>query len=296
MTLDQLRMLVQVAESGSVLAAADKLRRSQPTVSVGIRKLEEELGVTLLAREHYRAQLTEAGEALCRQAREILRQAEVFSSMARQLASGNEPELRIAIEASCPMTLALPLLKTCEDRFPGTEFILFGETLWGALERLHQREADIAITPWFAEDYSLESCPLTTATLLAVATPDFPPLADHARLTLDAMRNSVQVAVRDSSRNPPETHFGRFEGARHWYVSDHQAKKEILLAGLGWGRLQKHLIEQELHDGRLVPLEIEGYPQALDVEIRMARRQGEVIGPVAQAFWLEGQRHGQEMS
>ncbi len=286
-TLDQMKMLVQIADTGSIQAAADKLGRTQPTISVGIRKLEEELGVTLLARDHYRSQLTGAGAALCRQAREVLRQVEVFAALSRQLALGNEPELRIAIEASCPMPLALAMLKSCEQRFPGTEFILLGETLWGALERLHKREVDIAVTPWFKEDSSLESCPLTTATLITVASPDFPPRARAGKLTLDDLRSSVQVAVKDSSRNPPESNFGRFEGSRHWHVSDHQAKKEILLAGLGWGRLHVHMIEQELQDGRLVPLDIVGYPQSFEVEIRMARRQGEVIGPVAQAFWEE---------
>lgn len=287
MTLDQLRMLVQIAASGSVLGAAEKLGRTQPTISVGIRKLEDELGVTLLARDQYRAQLTAAGAALCRQAQEVLRQTEVLTSLAQQLAAGNEAELRIAIEASCPMPLALSVLKSCEERFPGTEFILLGETLWGAIERLNAREVDVAITPWFNEDYTLESTPIMTATLITVAAPDFPPLAHGGRLTLDDLRSSVQVAVRDSSRNPPDSNYGKFEGARHWYVSDHQAKKEILLAGLGWGRLHAHLIERELRDGRLVPLVIEGYAQTLEVEMRLARRQGEAIGPVAQAFWEE---------
>lgn len=290
MTLDQLRMLVQIAASGSVLGAAEKLNRTQPTISVAIRKLEDELGVTLLARDQYRAQLTEAGAVLCRQAQEVLRQTEVFASRARQLAAGYEAKLRIAIEASCPMPLALSVLKSCEERFPGTEFILFGETLWGALEKLKTREVDIAITPWFAEDYSLDSMPLTTATLITVAAPDFPPLAQGGGLKLDDLRSSVQVAVRDSSRKPPDSNYGKFEGARHWYVSDHQTKKEILLAGLGWGRLHAHMIERELRDKRLVPLAIDGYEQAIAVEMRLARRQGETIGPVAQAFWEEARK------
>ena len=45
MTLDQMRMLVQIAESGSLLAAAENLHRTQPTVTVAMQKLEAELFV-----------------------------------------------------------------------------------------------------------------------------------------------------------------------------------------------------------------------------------------------------------
>lgn len=288
MTLDQMRMLVQIAESGSVLAAAENLNRTQPTVSVAIRKMEEEFDLQILDRGSYRASLTPAGEALYRQARRVLQQAETFSTTARQLAVGHEAEMRVAIEASCPMALALNLLRVCEQQFPETEFILRGETLWGALERLRDGDVDLAITPWLEEDYSLDSYQLTTSQLITVAAPGFAERYTRGALQLDHLHAAVQVVVRDSSRKPPEASFGKFEAGRHWYVNDHQTKKEILLAGMGWGRLHRHMIEQELTAERLVPLQIVDYPATLDLEIRMARRKGEVIGPVAAAFWAEG--------
>ena len=288
MTLDQMRMLVQIAESGSVLAAAENLHRTQPTVSVAIRKLEAEFDLQLLDRDQYRATLTAAGEALYRQAKRVLKQAESFSTTARQLAVGNEPQMRVAIEASCPMPLALNLLRVCEQQFPETEFILRGETLWGAVERLRDGAVDLAITPWLEEDFSLESYPLTTSQLIAVAAPGFAERYARSNLCLEHLQNAVQVVVHDSSRKPPEVSFGKFEAGRHWYVNDHQTKKEILLAGMGWGRLHRHVIGQELDAGRLVPLQIADYPDVSDIEIRMARRKGEVVGPVAAALWEEG--------
>ncbi|MBE0502376.1 MAG: LysR family transcriptional regulator [Desulfuromonadales bacterium] len=288
MTLDQMRMLVQIAESGSVLAAADNLHRTQPTVSMAIRKLEAEFDLQILDRSSYRARLTPVGEALYRRAKQVLQQAESFSITARQLAVGNEPELRVAIEASCPMPFALDLLRVCEQQFPETEFTLRGETLWGALERLRDGDVDLAITPWLDEDFSLDSSPLTVSRLVAVAAPGFAQRYAQDLLHLDDLRVAVQVVVRDSSRKPPETNFGKFELGRHWYVNDHQTKKEILLAGMGWGRLHIHMIASELAAGRLVPLQIADYPDTLDIEIRMVRRKGEVIGPVAAAFWEEG--------
>ena len=128
-TLDQLRMLVKISETGSVLAAADALFRTQPTVSVAIKKLEEELGVTVLSRDGYRASLTAEGEMLYRKAKAILQQSDDFTTMARHLAVGNEPRIGIAIEASCPMSLILKIMRDSEQAFPHTEFSLMVENL-----------------------------------------------------------------------------------------------------------------------------------------------------------------------
>jgi DNA-binding transcriptional LysR family regulator len=285
MTLDQLRMLVAVAETGSVLAAAEILGRTQPTVSVGLRKLEEQLGILLLDRQHYRAKLTAEGELLCQRARNILRRTEGLEDLARQLRSGHEAVLTLAIEASCPMLMVLELLKETEQRFPHTQINLTADTLWGALEKVKLREADLAISPWFQDDEALDSIPLTTTTLTTVAAPDFPPLSAGRPLQLDDLRDAVQVVIRDSSKNPPATKYGLLDGGRRWLVNDHETKKKIILAGMGWGRLQNHMIADELAAGRLVPLIIARYQGTVQVDIRVVRRSDQLPGPVAAELW-----------
>ena len=285
MTLEQLKMLVKIADAGGILAASEALHKTQPTVSVGIKKLEEELGLQILSRDSYRASLTPAGEALCQQARVILKQSEKLSDIAEHLAQGNEPEVRIAIEASCPLPLVLEILAVCEKKYPGTQFNLMGDTLWGALERLQLGEADLAISPWFDENLDFESLPLTSVTLVSVASPQFRDNLGKNKLLLDDLRDSVQVVDRDSSRNPPQHSFGYLTESRHWFVTDHFTKKEILLAGMGWGRLQEHLITEELASGRLVPLAIENYQSTMEVKICVARMRGKPVGPVVKTLW-----------
>ncbi len=102
------------------------------------------------------------------------------------------------------------------------------------------------------------------------------------------MRQLVQVVVRDSSqRSYPQPSFGILAAGRHWKVNDHLTKKQLILAGLGWGRLHQHLIVDELAAGRLLPLNIDNYPGVLDIEIRAVRRLGEPVGPVAAALWQD---------
>ncbi|HKL27413.1 MAG TPA: LysR family transcriptional regulator [Desulfuromonadales bacterium] len=290
MTLEQLRMLVTIADVGGILSAAEKLHKTQPTISVAMKKLEEEMGLKILSRDAYRASLTSAGEALCRQARVILKQSQIFSEMAKHLARGNEPEVRIAIEASCPLDLVLETLAKCEKKFPGTQFNLMGETLWGALDRLQKGEADLAISPWFEENLEFEAIPITSATLVAIASPAFRNHLETGALTLNDLQNSVQVVVRDSSREPRPQNFGYLPEGRHWYVTDHFTKKEIILAGMGWGRLHEHLIAEELNSGKLVRLNIRNYQSTLDINICVARIMDKPAGPVAENLWQEFSR------
>ena len=292
MTLDQLRMLVKIADTGSVLAAAEALSRTQPTVSVAIRKLEDHLRVPLLERTSYRATLTREGEKLCQKARIILKNADEFTLLARHLAEGHEPELHLAIEASCPLPLVLETLRAFEKKFPQTEFNLQMENIWGALEKLQFREVDLAISPWFEECPDVESISLTRTRLLTVAAPGFCP--SERELSLEEMKDFVQVVVRDSSREPhQQKSFGVLAAGRHWVVGDHMAKKELLLARMGWGKLQEHLIAEELATGSLVPLIIRHYPCQIEVDIRAVRRLGEPVGPVAEALWQDFQDLGQ---
>ena len=284
MTLDQLRMLVSIADTGSVLAAAEALHRTQPTLSVAIRKLEEELGLSLLARDQYRARLTPAGEQICQQARRVLQQSNSLQAMAGYLASGHEPKLHIAVEESFPVSRLLGVLKALEEEFPRTVFELSGEQLYGALELLDQKQVDLAISPWFDENVELQSFVLKRMRMVPVAAPGFLPGLPR-ELELSELEGRVQVVVQDSSRKPQKKKFGILEKGRQWRVNNHQTKKEILLAGMGWGRLQQHLVEQELRDGRLVELEIDDFEAIPEVEIRVARHRDESVGPVAAALW-----------
>ena len=67
-------------------------------------------------------------------------------------------------------------------------------------------------------------------------------------------------------------------------VSDFEAKKSIIKAGLGWGGIPEHMIRDELASGALVPLRVDGFPPR-HTEIFAIRRRDKPMGKVMTAIW-----------
>lgn len=88
MTLTELRYLVALAECGHFRKAADTCNVSQPTLSIAIKKLEEELGVDLFERARHKVSATPIGEQVVSQARTVLQEASNLVTLAEQ---GKDP-------------------------------------------------------------------------------------------------------------------------------------------------------------------------------------------------------------
>ena len=84
MTLTELRYIVAVAQERHFGRAAQRSFVSQPTLSIAIKKLEEELGVSLFDRSSNEVITTEAGERIVMQARRVLEEAERIKTLANE--------------------------------------------------------------------------------------------------------------------------------------------------------------------------------------------------------------------
>lgn len=82
MTLTELRYLVALSESGHFRKAAEHCNVSQPTLSIAIKKLEEELGIPLFERARHKVATTPTGERIVEQARTVLRETQNLRHLA----------------------------------------------------------------------------------------------------------------------------------------------------------------------------------------------------------------------
>lgn len=280
MTLDQIETFLAVADNGSFKAASEVLHRSQPALSVAVKKLEEELGITLFDRDQYRPKLTKSGQAFYERAKEFYQEGAALKAYAQQMSLGEEPEISLAIDSLFPLPIVLDVLRSFSDMHPQTRLNIDFEVLGGAIEKLDEGRVNLAISP----NISLDSDHLNVETLRDVAM--IPVIAKNAgimkkeKLTIEALKAFPQIIVRDSSRQPSSRKVGVLEGARQWSVKDMDTKVEIIKAGLGWGRLPSHTIHDELKSGALVEISV-GQIKREDVSICLVSSDKYPIGPLS---------------
>ncbi|WDE07821.1 LysR family transcriptional regulator [Thalassomonas viridans] len=281
--MDQLKSLQAIVEGGSLRAAAENLHRTQPTISVAIKNLEKELGLKLFDRAQYRNKLTPQGEALYKKAKLVLGQVQSFENLAKQLTTGEELEVGIAFTSAIPVAPILTTIRQCKVEFPRTRLEIYSENGTGPLDLLDNGQASLLIIPWIKNFETLESLHFMNLRFISVISAQSPLLKEYKVVPKAVMRTHPQVII--SGRKSSTKTYGVLEGGDQWRVNDFQTKKELIVQGMGWGSLPEHLIKEELEQGILAPLEVEGGIAVSEVEFRIARLESEPVGPVAQRLW-----------
>ncbi|STY27922.1 transcriptional regulator [Legionella wadsworthii] len=279
---DALRVFVVVVQSGGFNAATRVLFKSQPAITSSIKKLEEQLNLMLFDRSQYRPTLTKEGEKLYHRAQSLIGHWKNIGQFAGQLQTEAESDITIAIDVFFPLSSLKNLLRHWILSFPSTQFHFLSESLGGACERLLRNQADLIISENLITKQAVEVIPLRSEFLVAVASPDFIQLYKNQLEDLDTLSECMQVILRDSSQS--DYSFGVIEHGHRWTVRDVMAKKDIIVAGLGWGRLPLYLISQELADGRLCYLQGNHFDKRL-VNLEAIRLQKPARGPVAEQLW-----------
>ena len=283
-TIHQLVCFDAVVSQGSFQAAAEKIRRAQPSVSAAVKNLEGQLALRLLDRSGYRVSLTEAGRSFHERARVFLNELDALKNHATQLAMGEEPELRVVIGDLCPLPQTLRLLRRFFDNCPGTRLHLYFEAISGPWERLFDGDADLILHHIDKTDPRLEFLELFQVRVVPVVAPGFLKFPVSRSITPEEMRDYVQCVIRDSARHSPPRDYFLLEGARTWTASDQLMKRELILQGMGWGHMPEFLVEEDLREGRL--LDITGDQlRGIAGEIVAARRREAPHGPIANRLW-----------
>jgi len=284
-TYEQLLTLNAIVTEGTFRGAADRLHKSQSAVSHMLKKLEMEIGLTLLSRESYRPQLTLEGEVFYRQATRVIQQMQDLDHLAKTLSSQQEAQIYLVVTATYPISSFLKIIGDVAAAYPMTHIRLARETMGGSVEKLLCHDADMIIATLDGVPLDqVEAIPCAQITIIPVAHPDYGPAQSAHLKTIPEMQSYTQVVVSDSSSGVYEQSRCLLPGGLRWTVSDFAAKKDILLAKMGWGGMPKHLIEEELAQGDLVPLSVEGYAP-LHSQLYQIRLRNRKIGIVAHSIW-----------
>lgn len=281
MTLEQILTIEAIVLHGSFKAAADHLHKSQPSISMAIKKLEEEYQLILFSRNEYRPTLTNEGRIFYEKAKGVLKEFRELETTAKQMTKGEEVELRISIDAVSPVSVILKFLKRFFATHPNTRLMLSFEVLNGTLERLIDGEVDFAITPMSEAESAFETIHLTTTKLIPVMKAD---LIKGKKVTDAVLRDYNQIILADSARKVARATTGVLEGGKSLTLSEISFKKEMILQGLGWGGLPMEMVKAELAKKILVPIKTTLIKER-SMDIFLVRDQRKAMGPVARELW-----------
>lgn len=193
MELRHLRYFVTVAEELHFGRAAKKLHISQPPLSMQIRALENELGVTLLNRTQRSVALTQAGNALLGEARHILARVDQAVLMTRRASRGEIGELAIGFISVADYNVLPVVLREFRRAFPLVNLILRESTTDAQIRDLLAGRIDVGFVLPPINEPSLESVAILREPLIA-ALPDKHPLARKAgKLALENLKDAAFI-------------------------------------------------------------------------------------------------------
>jgi LysR family hydrogen peroxide-inducible transcriptional activator len=194
MTLTELRYIVAVARERHFGRAAEACFVSQPTLSVAIKKLEEELDVKIFERGSTEVSMTPLGEAIVRQAQQVIEQAQGIREIAKR---GKDPlagPLRLGIIYTIGPYLLPDLVKNAIEHTPQMPLILQENFTVKLLDMLRTGELDCAIMAEPFPEAGLAIAPLYDEPFMA-AVPRTHPLAVRQSITSEELKRETMLLL-----------------------------------------------------------------------------------------------------
>jgi DNA-binding transcriptional LysR family regulator len=292
MSLDQLRTFIAAAEEGSFSAAGRKLRRAQSVVSHTLANLEQQVGFALFERTGRYPQLTEAGRTLLADAKNAVNGMDVFKARARTLAEGLEPELAVSVDVMFPIARLTDTVRAFHAAFPTTPLRLHVEALGAVVQPVQDGRCRVGIIgslPDIPADCASDY--LLSVPAVYVVAASHPLAAIVGKVARSEAARHVQLVLTDRSTLTQGREFGVMS-AHIWRLADLGAKHEFLRAGLGWGSMPQHMVQDDLQRGALVQIELEAEPiQSFSFVMRAFYRRDAPPGPAGRWFVSKLKQH-----
>ena len=199
----QLRYFVEIADSGSFSAAAERLFVAQSALSRQIKELETQLQTPLFERTARQPRLTAAGEAFYPRARNLLSELLKASEMATQVGNGERGTLRLSHSSTVPMSG--PLLQgisTWLERCPGVSMDIVKLSSEAQLEQIADGRMDVGLLrlPVLRQREGVRVVPLYSEQLLLAVPPNHALARSHSPIALEQLKDEAFISIPHPQR------------------------------------------------------------------------------------------------
>ncbi len=250
-TLEQWLVLQTLVEEGSYVRAAERLNRSQSSVSYALAALQERLGIELLQIQGRKAELTEAGRVMLAQAQPLLAGFRQLESRASSLKAGVRGSVGLVVDSVLPKAQLFAALLHFSQDWPAVQ-VHVAEVLRTESENILNRQE--------AELYVITQKPDSDATASFLLNIDFVALAhaDHPLHQLGDPLSQAQleqyplVVITDRAMQRTQ-----MRGARPvWSFTTVEAAVEAVCHGVGYGWLPINRVAALIDSGQLKRLPV----------------------------------------
>ncbi|WCN07534.1 LysR family transcriptional regulator [Marinomonas mediterranea] len=281
---EQLQAFIAVVETGTFRAAADTLYKTQSTISLAIQNLEQEFEFRLFSRETYRPTLTPEGKAFYKEAKALLVQVQNLTTLGHELAQPNAPKLTVSLSARCAIPPILKAIYHFQTENTDIDLIINSDHMSGLIERLDGGDSDVAIGTQHGLGDQYEFVQITQIPMISVASPRLFDTPSQGLLTHAQMRRHPQVLIEDRGAKPFE-HINVIQGGKKFFVADYTLQKNLVMEALGWARVPKYMVDQEMTSGNLLPLNIEHFNNQSDEPVYLIRSKSHPTNNITEDFW-----------
>jgi DNA-binding transcriptional LysR family regulator len=286
MELMQLEMFVAMVEEGSFRKAADRVFRTQPALTMAIRKLEQELGAPLFDRSNRNDYvLTDSGDVLYEHAKRLLNLRDEGLAALEQLHTFQSGRIRIGANESTSLYLLPQLILEFREQYPKIKIEVSRQLSARLPHELHQRNLDFAILSFLPDETDLEATPIMRDELAFIVSPRHR-LAAKERIHIRDLGGESFVGhnVRSPARGKVIETFRRFQTPLNITIeiTTIETIKRFVAMNLGVAFVPLMCVREECERGELVVVPIEGFRH--ERTLWAVRRRTDAHSHAAQAF------------
>ena len=257
MDLLQLEHFLAVVEERTFTRAAERVCRTQPAVSQSIKKLEDEVGAPLFARDVHEVSLTEAGRVLAEYARRMVNMRNEAMHQVSQLKALKAGTLGIAAHESAAVYLLPAPLRTYLRKFPDIRVGIYRSRLNEIPRQVMDREVDVGFVKDEPAFHELQWVEVHADEMICIASPTHP-LAARDSVTVRDL-SSEQFVLHHLCGTTSDMVFRLFDqhGVRCRVVAElwsFENIKSFVQEEVGMAFVPGVTVRQELRDGKLVRL------------------------------------------
>ncbi|MFM1895317.1 MAG: hypothetical protein RLZZ385_391 [Pseudomonadota bacterium] len=269
-SLEQWLAFTSVVDSGSFAAAAERLNKSQSSISYAVGRLQELLPRPVLRLEGRRAVLTAEGEVLYRYATQLIQQASLTEAVAQAMTVDFEAEVTVALDVLLDIGALCCALEEFSSINPHTRVRILETSLSGTVEALVEKKADIVLGGTVPVGHAAQ--PLRSVTMLPVAAPFHSLFQSGQDVSELELRRHRQIVLRDTGQRGQKD-VGWLQAEQRWTVSHFSSTISLVKAGLGFAFLPRNWIATALQDGSLREIPLEGgYQRVIPLYLMLSHR------------------------